>query len=198
MKVTMAKPVESKNLSFFGNPENGPDFKLLANSFKVRICEGKRSFGVGYTGHNDKRLLSIFGALSHLDIEKGKKVAVITQTLFKGQHPEFFNIVEVLRPYHFSKVPLNIYKFKDGIDFIDFNELVTMAPTMAYLVRKFDYIFWEIPCLDEIKMSKGDYYPYLVWLDSVDLLSSRETPIEDIEEVMDLFRSLGVQTTSKS
>jgi hypothetical protein len=189
----MEDEMNTKQLdSQFGN---SVELKLFANNYNVRILNGERSFGIGNATHFDERLGTILGILEYLNIGQSKKVAIVTDTLFKHQHPEYFNILEELRAYHHNKVPLNIYKFTKGLDFIDLKELTSMKVEMNRFFDKYDILFWEVPHIDEIKMAGNSYYPYLVWLDRFDLISSRDSSIEEIEESLNLFNSLGVNTT---
>lgn len=200
------KSEQDKPLSkYFYSINNHHELTQMGTSFLEDYKQGAKSFAITSTGYKSSQQRTILALASFFDHISTMKIGIVSNQLSNGAFHEMVessNKAKIMLPMTPPKA-VNVKRFYHHFDFINFDELLKLAPegvpnfefehAISEFVGHYDILFWDIPELEAFKANHKLYYPIALYFDSLSIIVSQSlSKAKEVEELQKFFLDYGM------
>jgi len=196
-------PKGHKN-EYFYKVKSHQELYQIGMSYYRDMANGNKS--MAFITHDSHKHLkdSILAIASFIKYQEDLKILIVSLGLENGS---YMHVVDECKKNgtivgeNDENIP-TIYEHA-GLSFLDFKEIFSFrskfdetgyGELIDYLVSSYDLVMWDVPKLDDLKVSKEEYFPIFIAFDKVSIVVKKQgDKFEDINEMKKFFNKYGIK-----
>ena len=196
-------PKGHKN-EYFYKVKSHQELYQIGMSYYRDMANGNKS--MAFITHDSHKHLkdSILAIASFIKYQEDLKILIVSLGLENGS---YMHVVDECKKNgtivgeNDENIP-TIYEHA-GLSFVDFKEIFSFrskfdetgyGELIEYLVSSYDLVMWDVPKLDDLKVSKEEYFPIFIAFDKVSIVVKKQgDKYEDINEMKKFFNKYGIK-----
>ena len=196
-------PKGHKN-EYFYKVKSHQELYQIGMSYYRDMANGNKS--MAFITHDSHKHLkdSILAIASFIKYQEDLKILIVSLGLENGSYMHVVNECKkhgTVVGENDDNIP-TIYEHA-GLSFLDFKEIFSFrsrfdetgyGELIDYLVSSYDLVMWDVPKLDDLKVSKEEYFPIFIAFDKVSIVVKKQgDKYEDINEMKKFFNKYGIK-----